>query len=251
MKMIGDGNFVLLAAGRGSRLSELTATQHKSMLPIADKPAIEHIIDAILAKNPAQVVVVVGHRAEELTAFIHGRYGHQITCVENKDYEKDTNILSTDIGVDALSHPENGYLIVETDLVLSAGAWEVVLSHDAQASFWVTKDRYSETLTGGTLFADENNHVTDLVYAPKYDAQYAGWKKLIGLLYVAPQQVAADRSIRKYAITQSIGQYYMTPWVDQLSDLPCDVLDLGESFAATYNDLGAYRRAESASAQLL
>jgi choline kinase len=248
---IGHQNIVLLAAGKGTRLAELTEATHKSMLPIAGKPAIERILDAILKHDPAQIVVVLGHRADELEAFIRQRFQANITFVVNSRYAEDTNVLSADVGVDGLDAPEKGYLIVETDLILADAAWEMILSQSSEHAFWVTKDQYSPTLTGGALNATEDGKVLDLVYAPKFDVQYAGWKKLVGLLYVGPAQVEADRGIRKRAIATSIKQYYMTPWVDNLPLLDCRVLDLGSQFAASYNDLDAYTRADASSVELL
>ncbi len=236
-------NIVFLAAGRGSRLSELTIDTHKSLLPVAGKPALHHILDIAMASNPCDVVIVTGYRSDDIEAFVRATYGDAVRVAFNERYAADTNILSTDIGVDALRQPEDGYQIVETDIVMQPAGWQRIFRGERAASEWSTRGRYSRDLTGGALKATESGAVESIVYAPNYDAQYQDWSKLLGTLYVGRNEVEADRRIRKQAIERSIAQYYMTPWVEHLAQLPCRELNLSAFFAASYNDVAAYRNA--------
>jgi len=60
------GQAVVLCAGRGTRLGELTANQAKSMIPIAGKPLIVHIVDRLLAAGFSEIILVVGYRGDQL-----------------------------------------------------------------------------------------------------------------------------------------------------------------------------------------
>ncbi|MBX3186664.1 MAG: phosphoenolpyruvate mutase [Labilithrix sp.] len=51
---------IVLAAGRGDELGELVADRPKSMVPIAGKPILEHILDAYRSANVRELVVVRG-----------------------------------------------------------------------------------------------------------------------------------------------------------------------------------------------
>jgi CTP:molybdopterin cytidylyltransferase MocA len=113
---------VLLAAGSGSRMRELTADRHKALLPIAGTAALKRILDTLCAAGIPDIVLVLGHRAEELRAHVARWHGERVRCVTNDRYGEEVNILSTDIGVDALPHPEAGYLIAETDVVAARPA---------------------------------------------------------------------------------------------------------------------------------
>ena len=57
---------VILAAGEGSRLRPLTRSKPKAMLPVANRPIIEYVIDALLENGIREIVVVVGYRKEEV-----------------------------------------------------------------------------------------------------------------------------------------------------------------------------------------
>lgn len=243
---------VLLAAGRGSRLASLTNATHKSLLPIGGRPALAYTIEALVSRNVLDIVTVTGDKCEVVEQFVREGWGSRVTVVRNQRFAEDTNVLSTEIGVAALRDPGAGYLIVETDLVIEPSGWSTILDvGDGRESIWVTRGRYSESLTGGALCADEEGRVRSLVYAPQYSAAYDGWQKLLGLLYVGSDQVPVDRDLRRRAIAHTIAQYYMTPWVEHLSSLPCRAKNLEDTFAASYNDLESYRRANLQFASIL
>lgn len=49
---------IILAAGKGTRMAPLTSIKPKPMLPIANKPIIEHIINAIKKAGSKEIVIV-------------------------------------------------------------------------------------------------------------------------------------------------------------------------------------------------
>ncbi|MEM6793429.1 MAG: NTP transferase domain-containing protein, partial [Acidobacteriota bacterium] len=234
---------VLLAAGRGSRLGSLTAKTHKSLLPVAGKPALGYAVEAMLERGVQDVVVVTGDKAESIEAYLAPRFGERVRLAHNARFAEDTNILSTEIGVEALKDPLAGYLVVETDLVIEPAGWRAILDlPNLERSFWVTRGIYHEGLTGGALDAEASGAVREIVYAPAFEERYRGWHKLLGIVYVGSEIAARDRELRQRAVARTIAQYYMMPWVEHLEQLPCSVLALGEDvYAASFNDLEAYR----------
>ena len=242
----GAKNAILLAAGRGSRLSSLTRKTHKSLLPVGGNPSLKYALDELLLRNVENIVVVTGDKRELIEGFVMENYGTRIKTAYNHRFAEDTNILSTEIGVAALCDPGSGYLIVETDLVMDSHGWKRVLDfEDRNASFWVTSGTYNENLTGGALQSDSAGNVQSIVYAPSYDSIYEGWEKLVGILYVGTEQVSTDRKLRALAIEKTISQYYMMPWVQSLSSLACRSLNLGECFAGSFNDNESYIQIDS------
>ncbi|HYR80087.1 MAG TPA: sugar phosphate nucleotidyltransferase, partial [Candidatus Dormibacteraeota bacterium] len=76
---------VLLAAGRGKRLGDLTAHTPKPLLDIAGSPLISHIVDALASAGLANFIVVTGYLSEQIEqwAKTHSRNnpGVKITTV--------------------------------------------------------------------------------------------------------------------------------------------------------------------------
>lgn len=61
MRVVG----VVLAAGESRRMGRL-----KALLPFGQRTVIEHVLGALLQANLADVVVVLGHRADEIAAVL-------------------------------------------------------------------------------------------------------------------------------------------------------------------------------------
>jgi len=55
---------VILAAGKGTRMRELTAELPKPMLLVSGKPILEHILEGIRSAGIEQFCIVTGYRAE-------------------------------------------------------------------------------------------------------------------------------------------------------------------------------------------
>ena len=58
---------IVLAAGEGTRMRSSTP---KVLHPLAGRPMLAHLVDALVALPIDRVVLVVGHRAEQVTATI-------------------------------------------------------------------------------------------------------------------------------------------------------------------------------------
>jgi UDP-N-acetylglucosamine diphosphorylase / glucose-1-phosphate thymidylyltransferase / UDP-N-acetylgalactosamine diphosphorylase / glucosamine-1-phosphate N-acetyltransferase / galactosamine-1-phosphate N-acetyltransferase len=57
---------VILAAGKGTRMRELTQELPKPMLKVQGKPILEHILEGILATGIHEIFIVTGFRAETI-----------------------------------------------------------------------------------------------------------------------------------------------------------------------------------------
>lgn len=57
---------VILAAGEGTRLEPLTELRPKPMLPIANKPLLEHVLESVVEAGVEEVVFVVGYKRERI-----------------------------------------------------------------------------------------------------------------------------------------------------------------------------------------
>ena len=54
---------IILAAGKGSRMQTSLA---KVLIPIAEKPILEYVLDVAEKLHPTQTIVVVGHQADQV-----------------------------------------------------------------------------------------------------------------------------------------------------------------------------------------
>ncbi|WP_418285025.1 sugar phosphate nucleotidyltransferase [Halorubrum sp. DTA46] len=65
--MTGDPvTAVILAAGEGRRLEPLTNRRPKPMVPVANRPLLEHVVEAVAAAGIDRIALVVGYRQERI-----------------------------------------------------------------------------------------------------------------------------------------------------------------------------------------
>jgi UDP-N-acetylglucosamine diphosphorylase/glucosamine-1-phosphate N-acetyltransferase len=62
---------VILAAGEGKRVRPLTRSRPKVMIPVANRPIIEYVIEALEKNGIREIIVVVGYRKEQVTRFLN------------------------------------------------------------------------------------------------------------------------------------------------------------------------------------
>ncbi len=102
---------IVLAAGQSSRM----APYHKLLLPDrAGKPMIARVVDNLLSSSLRPILVVVGHRAEEIKAALAGR---PVTFVVAADYAEGL-AASLRAGVKALPSEAQAALIALGDMPL-------------------------------------------------------------------------------------------------------------------------------------
>ena len=78
---------VVLLAGMGSRLGELTRTTPKSLLPVGEGVILDRMVGALAAAGVDGIVAVGGHRQADLERHAADRLAeHGITFVRNDDF---------------------------------------------------------------------------------------------------------------------------------------------------------------------
>lgn len=90
---------ILLAAGTSSRMG---AGRHKLLLPLAGRPLLQYSVEAILASQARPLVIVLGHRAEEVRTALGEYASHPaVELVINPAYAQGMS-TSLRCGVQAL-----------------------------------------------------------------------------------------------------------------------------------------------------
>ena len=92
---------LVLAAGLSRRMGDF-----KPLLPFRGKTLIENTIDSILSSGAHHVVVVTGHRAQELEPVLEARYGDRVIIARNADFASTDMLHSIRVGCRAM--PECG-----------------------------------------------------------------------------------------------------------------------------------------------
>jgi bifunctional UDP-N-acetylglucosamine pyrophosphorylase/glucosamine-1-phosphate N-acetyltransferase len=79
---------VILAAGEGTRMHPLTYTRSKVMLPLANKPILEHVVIEMQQAGIREFVFVVGYHNEQIRSYFGGgeKWGVSIQYCSQKEH---------------------------------------------------------------------------------------------------------------------------------------------------------------------
>jgi glucose-1-phosphate thymidylyltransferase len=119
---------VILAAGEGQRLEPLTNRRPKPMVPIANQPLLEYVIEAVSEAGIDEVVLVVGYKRERIqTYFGDGhRWGVDI------EYATQEKQLGTGHAVlQAEEHVDDEFLVLNGDRIITADLVERLVDNHA------------------------------------------------------------------------------------------------------------------------
>ncbi len=98
---------VLLAAGESQRMGSI----NKLTLPIGGVPLLRYSTQVLLASKAQDLVVVIGHEAEQARALIRDL---GVTIVHNPDYESG-QMTSVHCGIERLVRPCDGIMVCLAD----------------------------------------------------------------------------------------------------------------------------------------
>ncbi len=106
---------VILAAGFGTRLRPHTHTGPKHLLPVANKPVLEHVLDKIREAGLKDAIMVVGHMEEFIKGYFGdgSKWGMNIQYVEQ---QKRLGIAHAVLLVEPLVKDEEFFVILGDNL---------------------------------------------------------------------------------------------------------------------------------------
>ena len=160
---------IILAAGMGRRLGELTKDQTKCMVPVLGVRLIDRLLGQLSKLSLQRVIIVVGYKGQELREYIGNRYDDRlrIEYAENPIYDKTNNIYSLSMVKQQLQ--EDDTLLIESDLIFSDRLFEMIIGNPYPNLALVAK--YETWMDGTMVRIDADNNIVNFV--PKKAFNYA------------------------------------------------------------------------------
>lgn len=117
----------VLAAGRGSRMGGATP---KTLLPVGDRgPLLQHILAGLVRAGVGDLLVVTGHRHEDLQTYVTENWEGDATFVRNTRFASWGNFHSVRMALD--QSPGSDLLVVNSDIAIAPDVYSRVLEVDA------------------------------------------------------------------------------------------------------------------------
>ena len=156
---------IILAAGMGRRLGELTDDNTKCMLEVNGTRLIHRTLDNLAEVGIKRVVLVVGYKAENVKRLIGDRYKDiDIVYVENKIYDKTNNIYSLFLAREYLLEEDS--LLLESDLIFESSVLRKIVENRYPNIALV--DKYESWMDGTVVTLDEENKIEEFLTKDKF-----------------------------------------------------------------------------------
>ena len=159
---------IILAAGMGRRLGELTKDNTKCMVEVNGVRLIDRLLGQLSELNLSRVIIVVGYQGQKLIDYIGQRYEGLLTIeyAENPIYDKTNNIYSLSLVKERLQQDDT--LLIESDLVFSNRLFQMILADPYPNLALVAK--YETWMDGTMVRIDHEGNIVNFV--PKKAFRY-------------------------------------------------------------------------------
>lgn len=151
---------LILAAGMGKRLKELTCNNTKCMVKVNGVTIIERALRILDKRGLSKIVIVVGYKGDELKKFIASlNIETPIVYINNPIYNKTNNIYSLALAKDYLCKEDT--LLLESDLVFEESVVDALLDDSRETLALV--DKFESWMDGTCLKLDDDDSILDFI----------------------------------------------------------------------------------------
>jgi UDP-N-acetylglucosamine diphosphorylase / glucose-1-phosphate thymidylyltransferase / UDP-N-acetylgalactosamine diphosphorylase / glucosamine-1-phosphate N-acetyltransferase / galactosamine-1-phosphate N-acetyltransferase len=164
---------VLLAAGRGTRMRDLTEALPKPMLEVRGKPVLQHIVEGLRETGLTNLLVVVGWRADVVKEF----FGDGSKLGVTIQYETQTVQDGTGRVV-ALARnfvAADPFVLSYGDILIAPRNYRQICDALTGAEAVISVKRSDDVSQGGAVFVNEKFELTDLREKPKPGEPTSPW----------------------------------------------------------------------------
>ncbi len=147
---------IILAAGMGKRLKELTKDNTKCMLKVNGVTLVERLLRQLDSLNLNKIIFVVGYKSENLIEFINQlAIKTPVEFIENPVYDKTNNIYSLYLAKEALTADDT--LLFESDLIIEDRVIAKILNNPYPDLALVAK--FESWMDGTVVTIDNENNI--------------------------------------------------------------------------------------------
>ena len=164
---------VLLAAGRGTRMRELTAEVPKPMLHVHGKPVLQHILEGLRDNGITEFLIVVGWRAEIVQQhFLHGAaFGVSIAYLTQLVQDGTGRVVELARGFVC----DGAFVLSYGDILVDPRNYAALVRPEPQVEAIVSVKRNQDVSQGGAVFLNERFELIDLREKPLPGEPFSPW----------------------------------------------------------------------------
>ena len=164
---------VILAAGRGTRMRELTADLPKPMIEVRGKPVLQHIVEGLRDAGIRDCLIVVGYRADAVRDFFGDGSRYKLVVQYKTQTVQDGTGRVVELAREFAGN--RPFILAYGDILIDPANYKrlVDLTNDVEAFLTIT--RGEDVSKGGAVFLDNEMYLVDLLEKPKPGEPASPW----------------------------------------------------------------------------
>jgi dTDP-glucose pyrophosphorylase len=164
---------VVLAAGRGTRMRELTNDVPKPMIEVRGKPVLQHIVERLRDAGVRRFLIIVGYHAETVRNFFGDGRHHNVAI----EYATQTVQDGTGRVVNLARDFTGGspFVLSYGDILISPVNYKRIVDFPNDVEAIITVTRGEDVSKGGAVFVNEQMELIDLREKPKPGEPTSPW----------------------------------------------------------------------------
>lgn len=160
-----DMKAIILAAGMGSRLKNITKDKTKCMVEVNGESLIKRLLKQLEKYTLEEIVIVTGYKEDILKNYINNLdIKIKIKFYNNNIYDKTNNIYSLALVEDELAN--NDILLIESDLIFEDKLLENIINSSYKNLAVVSE--YEFWMDGTCVRLDDENNVVDFISSQRF-----------------------------------------------------------------------------------
>jgi dTDP-glucose pyrophosphorylase len=151
---------VVLAAGRGTRMRELTAEVPKPMIEVRGKPVLQHIVEGLRDAGMPELLIVVGYHADAVQNFFGDGSRHTVAIQYVTQTVQDGTGRVVDLSHDFVD--DSPFVLSYGDILVDPVNYKRVADLPDNVEAIVTVTRGEDVSKGGAVFLNDRMELLDL-----------------------------------------------------------------------------------------
>ncbi len=151
---------VVLAAGRGTRMRELTVDLPKPMIEVRGKPVLQHIVEGLRDAGIREFLIIVGYRADAVQNFFGDGSRYKIEMQYATQVVQDGTGRVVDL---ARNFVENSpFILSYGDILVDPLNYKSIVDLASDVEAIITVKRGEDVTKGGAVFLNDRMELVDL-----------------------------------------------------------------------------------------
>jgi dTDP-glucose pyrophosphorylase len=164
---------VILAAGRGTRMRELTNDVPKPMIGVRGKPVLQHIVQGLRDAGVRKFLIIVGYHAEAVRNFFGNGRSHNVAIEYATQTVQDGTGRVVNLARDFTD--ASPFVLSYGDILISPANYKHVVGLPDDVEAVITVTRGEDVSKGGAVFVNEQMELVDLREKPKPGEPTSPW----------------------------------------------------------------------------